>query len=143
MDGKAIDNVELEGFFWDNAGLYTAASSEDLEQLKKISMLYPDSVRLLRESDALPAAGFACQRCGACCSEVKFIPVSHSDVLRWVTQSRRDILDRLVVDRRRTPYMAIWGRDAIAETKEKARVALETLEMDEERRRRATELLYV
>ncbi len=143
MDGKAIDNEELEGFFWDNAGLYAAASSEDLEQLKKISMLYPDSVRLLRESDALSAADFACKRCGACCSEVKFIPVSHSDVLRWIQKARWDILDRLVIDRRRTPYMAIWGREAIAATKEKARSALETIDMDEGRRCRAAELLYV
>ena len=143
MDGNATDNAELEGFFWDNAGLYSAASPEDLEQLKRISMLYPDSVRLLRESDAVPASGFSCQRCGACCSEVKFVPVSHSDVMRWIRQSRQDILDRLVVDRRRTPCMAIWGREAIAATKEKARAQLEGIEMDEDRRRRTTELLYV
>lgn len=143
MDGKAIDNAELEGFFWDNAGLYAAASGEDIEQLKKISLLYPDSVRLLRESDAIPAAGFACQRCGACCSAVRFVPVARSDVLRWIRQSRWDIIDRLVVDRRRTPYMAIWGREAIAATKEKARAELEGVDVDEDRRRRATELLYV
>jgi Fe-S-cluster containining protein len=143
MDGKAIDNTELEGFFWDNPGLYSAASVEDLEQLKRISLLYPDRVRLLRESDTVSAEGFACKRCGACCSEVKFIPVSRSDVLRWVAQSRWDILDRLVVDRRRTPFMAIWGREAIAATKEKARAELEELEMDEDRRQRVTELLYV
>jgi len=138
-----MDHTELEGFFWDNAGLYTAASGEDMEQLKKISMLYPDRVRLLRESDVVPAEGFACQRCGACCSEVKFIPVSHADVRRWVAQARWDVLDRLVVDRRRTPLMAVWGREAIAATKEKARVALEKAEVDEDRRRRAVEILYV
>ncbi|HUL62531.1 MAG TPA: YkgJ family cysteine cluster protein [Methanocella sp.] len=143
MDGKAIDNTELEGFFWKNAGLYAAASGEDLEQLKKISALYPDRVRLLRAEDAVSAADFACQRCGACCSEVKFVPVARSDVLRWVGQARWDILDRLAVDRRRTPYMAIWGREAIGAAREKACAALEPLELDEERRRRALELLYV
>jgi len=138
-----MDNAELEGFFGENAGLYSAATGEDLEQLKKISMLYPDRVRLLREADAVPAAGFACRRCGACCSEVKFIPVTRTDVLRWIAQARWDVLDRLVVDRRRTPLMAIWGRDVIAAVKEKARAALEDVEMDDARRRRATELLYV
>lgn len=138
-----MDNTELEGFFWDNAGLYAAASEEDMEQLKKISVLYPDSVRLLRVEDAVPAAGFTCRRCGACCSEVKFVPVSRSDVLRWISQARWDVIDRLVVDRRRTPLMAIWGPEAIAATKEKARAALEGIEIDEDRRRRVTEILYV
>ena len=143
MGGRAVDRTEIESFFSANAGLYSAASDEDLEQLKKISILYPDSVRLLREPDAVPAEGFACKRCGACCSEVKFIPVSHSDVLRWVAQARWDVFERIVVDRRRTPLMAIWGREAIAETKEKARVALEGIELDDDRRCKVTEILYV
>ncbi|OPY29654.1 MAG: Flagellin N-methylase [Methanocella sp. PtaU1.Bin125] len=143
MGGRAVDDTEIEGFFSANAGLYSAASDEDLEQLKKISLLFPDSVRLLREPEAVPAEGFTCQRCGACCSEVKFIPVCHSDVLRWVAQARWDVFDRIVVDRRRTPMMAVWGREAIAETREKARAALEGIELDDDRRRKVTEILYV
>ncbi|MGA9140134.1 MAG: YkgJ family cysteine cluster protein [Methanocella sp.] len=143
MDGKAMDHTEIESFFSVNSGLYAMASDEDIEQLKKISMLFPDSVRLLRETDAVPAEGFVCTRCGACCSEVKFIPVAHSDVLRWVAQARWDVFERIVVDRRRTPMMAIWGREAIAATKEKARAALEGIELDDDRRSRITEILYV
>jgi Fe-S-cluster containining protein len=143
MDGKAMDRTEIESFFSTNSGLYAMASDEDIEQLKKISMLFPDSVRLLREADAVPAEGFVCTRCGACCSEVKFIPVSHSDVLRWVAQARWDVFERIVVDRRRTPMMAVWGREAIAATKEKARAALEDIELDDDRRQRIMEILYV
>lgn len=140
---KTMDNAELASFFGINTGLYSAASGEDMEQLKKINMLYPDNVRLLRQSDALSAAGFTCKRCGACCSEVRFVPVSHGDALRWVAEERWDVFDRLVVDRRRTPLVAVWGREAIASAKEKASELLADLELEDDRRRRVTEILYV
>ena len=138
-----MDHTELESFFDQNAGLYSAASDEDVEQLKKISMLYPDGVRLLRQLDAVPAEGFTCKRCGACCSEVKFVPVSHRDALRWAAQGRWDVFDRLVVDRRRTPMMAVWGPEAIADVKKKAVAALGKAALDDGRRRHVTEVLYL
>jgi Fe-S-cluster containining protein len=138
-----MDHAVIESFLGDNARIYSTASAEDIDQLKKISMLYPDNVRLLRESDAVPAEGFVCKRCGACCSEVRFIPVSHGDVLRWVAQARWDVFDRLVVDRRRTPLMAVWGREAIVSAKEKARAIVADVELDDDRRRQVTEILYV
>lgn len=138
-----MPDVELEVFFRDNAKLYSAASAEDLEQLRKISLLYPDRVKLLRDDDAVEIEGFNCLRCGSCCSTVKFIPVCHSDVLRWLEQKRWDVFNRLAVDRRRTPLMAIWGREAVAAARQHAMDQLEQHEVPEEHRPRVMEILYV
>ena len=136
-----MTEAELEEFFKVNARLYAGASAEDLEQLRKISALYPGQARLLPEAEAVDAAGFACQRCGACCSAVRYVPVCHGDVLRWLGQERWDILDRLAIDRRRTPLMAVWGREAVAAARDRAQLAAGSA--PEDRRDRLTELLYV
>lgn len=138
-----MPDVELDEFFRDNGGLYASASAEDLEQLRKISLLYPDRVRLLSAADAVNAGDFKCRRCGSCCAAVKIVPACHSDVLRWLDQGRWDIFDRLVVDRRRTALMAVWGREAIAAAKGRAANRLEGSTVPEGRRPAVAELLYV
>ncbi len=102
---------ELRHFFDGNPMVYGHASPEDLGQLSRIYELYPDVTRLLDDRDAVEVPHFECRRCGACCAAVKYVTVSHEDVKRWVIQKRPDILDALVIDRRRTPLLAIRKGD--------------------------------
>ncbi len=126
-------------FFNDNPLLYGRACREELDQLCGICELYPDSVRLLTDTMAVELPGFECLRCGRCCSSVRFISVCHGDVKRWVMQKRADILEQLVVDRRRTPLIAM-RRDVVEAAKEEARALLSGAGLDGER---FFELLYV
>jgi len=112
---------ELKRFYDDNPLLYGPAGREDLEQLSSIFELYPDSVRLLSDREAVELPSFECQRCGQCCARVKYVTVSHEDVKRWVSRKRSDILDKLVVDGRRKPLMAARGKEAIRVAKIEAR----------------------
>lgn len=104
----------LRQFFIENPALYDGAPAEDIAQLSRICELYPDSVRLLSDREAVKIDHFECRRCGACCASVKYITVCFSDVKRWVTQRRLDILDTLDIDRTATPMLATRGKDAIA-----------------------------
>jgi Fe-S-cluster containining protein len=112
---------ELRRFYHDNPVLYGTASREDLDQLSRIHELYPDSVRLLSDGEAVELPRFQCVRCGRCCAAVKYVTVSHADVERWVTRGRGDILDRLVIDRLRTPLLARQGKKNIEDAKCQAR----------------------
>ncbi|HMK46737.1 MAG TPA: YkgJ family cysteine cluster protein [Methanocella sp.] len=136
-------HAEIEEFFRRNPGVYTEASEDDLEQLRRIHNLYPDKVRLLAEGEAVDASRFECRRCGTCCSTVRFIPVCHADAQRWVMQKRWDILERLVIDRARTPLMAIWGKGAITMARDRAAAATEGIDMAAPLRRLVTHILYV
>ncbi len=98
---------ELRRFYDDNPLVYGQASPEDLGQLSCIRELYPDAVRLLGDHEAAELPVFECRRCGACCAAVKYVTVCHGDVKRWVKEKRLDILEALVVDRRRTPLLAL------------------------------------
>jgi|GEM_PF-3185600 len=108
---------ELKRFYDDNPLLYGPAGRKDLEQLSSIFELYPESVRLLSDREAVELPSFECQRCGQCCARVKYVTVSHEDVKRWVSQQRLDILDSLVIDGRRKPLMAARGKEAIEAAK--------------------------
>ncbi len=130
---------ELQRFYSDNPLVYGSASREDLEQLSGIYELYPDSIRLLSDREAVELPNFECKRCGTCCARVKYVPVSHEDVKRWVSQKRLDILDALAIDRRRTPLLAA-KKNAIEAAKDGARSLLESAGLDSEH---AFELLYV
>ncbi|WP_128859877.1 YkgJ family cysteine cluster protein [Methanocella paludicola] len=130
---------DLLRFFNDNPLLYGRAGREDLDQLSRICELFPDSARLLGDREAVELPEFECLRCGRCCSSIRFISVCHGDVKRWVGQKRADILERLVVDRRRTPLLAM-RRDAVEAAKEEARSFLSGAGVDDER---FFELLYV
>ena len=138
-----MSHAEIEEFFRQNPGIYAAACEDDLDQLRRIYELYPDQVRLLKEGEAVEASRFECRRCGACCATVRFIPVCHADVLRWVIQKRWDILGQVVVDRTKTPLMAIWGKESIAKARASAAAVLEGQEIDENVRRHVTQVLYV
>lgn len=138
-----MSQVELEQFIKNNPGIFSSATEDDLEQLRRIYELYPDSVRLLSDAMAVEVREFECQRCGACCTTVRFIPVSHADALRWTAEKRWDIFERLVVDRRRTPLMAIWGKDSIQRARAKAAAVLEGCEMDEHKRNSIAQILYI
>lgn len=133
---------ELKRFYDDNPVLYGQACREDLDQLTSICELYPESVRLLSDREAVELADFECWRCGRCCEAVKYVTVSHGDVIRWVSQQRQDILDSLVIDRRRRPLMAYRGKAAIESAKAEAQSLLESarLSCDYEQ---AFELLYL
>lgn len=112
MDSKSIARICA-----DNPMLYREAPAEDLEQLYRIAKLYPDNVRLLSDREAVELPAFDCRRCGTCCSAIKYITVSGQDVKRWVRQRRWDIIDGLVIDRRKTPLLAKYGREAIDKAK--------------------------
>jgi len=133
---------ELRRFFSDNPMLYGTACHEDLDQLSSIQELYPDSVRLLSDGKAIKLSSFECKRCGRCCSSIKYITVSHEDVNRWVAEQRGDILDRLVIDRRRTPLMASRGIGNIEAAKARAGSLLDGIRPREENER-TFELLYL
>ncbi len=120
--------------------LYGRAGREDLEQLSGIYDLYPDSVRLLTDREAVELPSFECKRCGRCCETIKYVTVSHSDVKRWVSLQRPDILDSLDIDRRRTPLMASRPKEAIKAAKAEARTLLENAGMKNEH---AYDLLYL
>jgi Fe-S-cluster containining protein len=130
---------ELRRFYDDNPLLYGHAGSEDLDQLSLIHELYPGSARLLTDTEAVELPGFECLRCGRCCSAVRYVTVCHEDVRRWAAQKRLDILERLTVDRRRTPLMAL-RKDAIGAAKAEARSLTEEAGIDDEH---VFELLYV
>jgi Fe-S-cluster containining protein len=130
---------ELQRFYDDNPLLYGRANPEDLDQLSSICELYPDSARLLTDREAVELPHFECRRCGACCAAVKYVTVSHGDVKRWVSQKRLDILRALVIDKRRTPLLAM-KKKAIGAAKDGARSLLESAGLDSEH---AFELLYV
>lgn len=117
---------ELERFFNDNPVLYGHADVEDIRQLTRIYEIYPDMVRLLDDASAIELEGFKCLRCGACCFTVKYITVSHSDVRRWVAQGRCDILEALVIDRRRSPLASVYGKDRIDQAKAGANMLIES-----------------
>jgi Fe-S-cluster containining protein len=119
---------ELKRFYDDNPLLYGPAGREDLEQLSSILELYPESVRLLSDREAVELPFFECQRCGRCCARVKYVTVSHKDVKRWVSQRRPDIIDSLVIDGRRRPLMAARGKKAIEVAKAEARSLLQGTE---------------
>ncbi len=131
---------EIKRFYDDNPLLYRQACREDLLQLSGIYELYPDSVRLLTDREAVEMTSFECQRCGRCCEIVRYVTVSHDDVKRWVLQQRPDILDSLAIDHRRTPLMASRQKEAVAASKAEARSLMERAGMEHER---AYELLYV
>jgi len=130
---------DLRRFFDDNPLLYGGACREDIDQLSRISELYPDVARLLEDREAVELPVFECHRCGRCCSSVRYISVCHADVKRWAMQKRADVLGQLVVDRRRTPLLAM-RRGAIEAAKAEARSLLAESELDDER---FFELLYV
>ncbi len=130
---------ELQCFFDDNPLVYGSASPGDLEQLVSIFEVYPDRVRLLSDREAVELPRFECRRCGACCATIKYVTVSRQDVERWVSQKRLDILDSLVIDRRRTPLLAA-RRDRAEDARARARSLLESAGMDSGH---AFELLYV
>jgi Fe-S-cluster containining protein len=130
---------ELQRFYDDNPLLYGRANPEDLDQLSSICELYPDSARLLTDREAVKLPHFECKRCGTCCARVKYVAVSHEDVKRWVSQKRPDILDALVIDRRRTPLLAT-RKVKIEAAKARSRSLLASAEIDSEH---AFELLYV
>jgi Fe-S-cluster containining protein len=133
---------ELRQFYSDNPMLYGTASGEDLDQLSRIFELYPDSVRLLSDREAVKLSSFECRRCGRCCASVKFITVSHEDVKRWVKEHRDDILDRLVIDRRRTPLLTRIGKRDIEAAKRRAASLVEELDPEGEKER-VSEILYL
>lgn len=134
-----MDSKELRRFYDDNPILYGHAGREDLEQLSGIYELYPTSVRLLGDREAVELPYFECRRCGRCCVAVKYVTVSHDDVERWISQKRPDILGELVIDRRRTPMLAM-RKGRIGAAKAAARSLLENAGPDPEH---AFELLYV
>ena len=138
-----MSHAEIEEFFRQNPGIYAAACEDDLDQLRRIYELYPDQVRLLKEGEALEISSFECRRCGNCCTSVRFITVCHGDVLRWIAERRWDILERLVVDRTKTPLMAIWGKESITKARAKAAALLEGTELDDTSRCHITQVLYV
>jgi Fe-S-cluster containining protein len=119
--------------------LYGHADSRELGRLAGIHELYPDVVRLLADTEAVELPGFTCRRCGNCCSTVKYVTVCHEDVKRWVCHKRADILDRLAIDRRRTPLLAL-KKHGIPEARAEARSLLDDSGL---RNGRAFELLYV
>ena len=135
-------SVELRQFYSDNPMLYGTASNEDLDQLSRIYELYPDSVRLLSDREAVKLSSFECKRCGRCCASVKFITVSYEDVKRWVKEHRGDILDRLVIDRRRIPLLALIGKRDIGAAKRRAASIVEELGPAGEKER-VSEILYL
>lgn len=111
---------DLKRFFDDNPGLYSGASPDDIEQLCRICKFYPDSVRLLKDRDAVKVPGFGCKMCGTCCSKVKYVPVCNADIKRWVQEKRFDILAAIKIDRRKTPLLAACGAEAIENAKRDA-----------------------
>lgn len=129
----------LRRFFNDNPLLYGRASQEDMGQLSRICELFPDSARLLGDGEAVELPEFECQRCGKCCSSVRFISVCNDDVKRWAAQKRLDILESLVIDRRRTPLLAL-RRDAIDASKAEASGDMAAAGLDDEH---VFELLYI
>lgn len=130
---------EVRRFFHDNPLLYGHAPPGELDQLARILELYPDVARLLTDSEAVELPVFECRRCGRCCTSVKYITVCHEDVKRWVRARRLDILDSLVIDRRRTPLLARC-REAVAAVKAEARITLERSGLDDAH---IFQLLYV
>lgn len=130
---------DLRRFFNDNPLLYGQASPEDMGQLSRICELFPDSARLLGDGEAVELPEFECLRCGSCCSSVRFISVCNVDVKRWAAQKRLDILESLVIDRRRTPLLAL-RRDAIDASKAEASGDMAAAGLDDER---VFELLYL
>jgi Fe-S-cluster containining protein len=130
---------ELRRFYDDNPLVYGGASQGDLEQLSGICELYPDSIRLLTDREAVELPRFECRRCGACCAAVKYVTVCQEDVKRWVSQKRLDILGALAIDRRRTPLLA-RRKGRIEAAKSEARSHLESAGLYSEH---AFELLYV
>lgn len=132
---------DLEKFFCDNPLLYGHVSAEDIEQLSRIYKMYPDHVRLLGDREAVKLDHFNCERCGTCCTSIKYITVCHSDVKRWVSHKRWDILEKLDIDRRRTPLLASCGADAITSAKRAAYNALDMPDLPD--RERVHELLYL
>ncbi len=129
---------ELRRFYDDNPLVYGRASPEDLEQLSCISELYPDAVSLLGDHEAVELPVFECRRCGACCAAVRYVTVCHGDVKRWVSQKRLDILGALVVDRRKTPMLAL-RKGRIEAARSAAKSLLESAGLDSGH---AFELLY-
>ncbi|HTY91703.1 MAG TPA: YkgJ family cysteine cluster protein [Methanocella sp.] len=130
---------ELAQFFRANPQVYGHAGREDLDQLSRICELFPDSARLLSDAEAVELPMFECRRCGQCCSSVRYVTVCHADVKRWVAQKRLDILEGLVIDRRRTPLLAI-RKDSIRAAKEEARALLAEAGLEDEH---VFEILYV
>jgi Fe-S-cluster containining protein len=130
---------KLRRFYHDNPLVYGGASRRDLEQLSAIDELYPDSIRLLSDQEAVELPRFECRRCGACCASVKYVTVSREDVKRWVSRKRLDILDRLAIDRRRTPLLAAM-KGGIGAAKAEARSYLEGAGLYSEH---AFELLFI
>jgi len=130
---------ELSRFYLANPGLYSFASRGDMDQLSRIYELYPDSARLLSDREAVELTGFECLRCGRCCSSVRYITVCHDDVKRWARQKRRDILESLVIDRRRTPLLAMYKED-IGDAKAEAGSILAEAGLDGEH---AFQVLYI
>jgi Fe-S-cluster containining protein len=131
----------LRQFFGENPMLYGTAPMEDKAQLSRIYELYPDSVRLLSDREAVKLDRFDCRRCGACCASIKYITVCFSDVKRWVAQKRPDILDALDIDRTITPMLATRGKDAIALARSDADKILEGFDGTD--RERIRELLCI
>jgi Fe-S-cluster containining protein len=130
---------DLWRFYDDNPLVYGCARPEDLKQLAGIHELYPESIRLLSDREAVELPHFECRRCGACCATVKYVTVYHEDVKRWVSQKRLDILGALAIDRRRTPLLAVRKGGAAA-AKAEARSLLESAGMDS---KHTYELIYV
>lgn len=131
----------LRQFFSENPILYGTAHAEDKAQLSRIYELYPDSVRLLSDREAVKLDHFGCRRCGACCASIKYITVCFSDVKRWVAQKRPDILDALDIDRTITPMLATRGKDAIAMARSDADRILAGFDVPDGER--IHELLYI
>ena len=94
---------------------------------------------MLSDSEAIELPDFKCLRCGECCSTVKDVTACHEDVKRWVSQRRQDVLDKLVIDRRKTPLMAL-RTESIEASRAEARVTLDAGELTSEH---VFELLYV
>jgi Fe-S-cluster containining protein len=109
--------VTLKRFIDENPGVYKGISEYELKQLIRIYNFYPDSVRLLRDEDAVQALHFKCKMCGECCSSVKFITVSYRDVKRWLGHNRWDILSGLTIDKRKTPLLASLKKEDIMSSK--------------------------
>ena len=110
-----------------------------MDQLSRIHELFPDSVRLLSDREAVELPSFECVRCGRCCSSVRYITVCHEDARRWVRQKRTDILESLAIDRCRTPLLAMY-KDSIEDAKAGARSLLAEAGLDDEH---AFRVLYV
>lgn len=120
--------VDLKPFFDNNPLLYGSAGDDELRDIERIYALYPDSARLLGDTDVVPLQAFECRRCGACCSSVRYVPVSGDDMRRWLSQRRTDIISRLSIDRRRTPMLASLDKGLVEATKkESAELAEEAL----------------